>query len=424
MGNSQCNSIICQKNTSAQEDNHPFEAKDLKNNKNSIINTVRPDSQIFYTYHKHINECNKVKQSDIINNSHGNRVLMYIKELPIKAYQDNVIFQDNLIKFSKKINKDYKDDFNNSFSIRAHDDLDIDNENKKKLMSKSLGNKIIRNNKNITLKKKDNILKIKKHSNFQSENLFEYHNFKNDTINSYLLSISDRHKSNLFKESKNNIEQKINSESKCRNNLKREKYIKNILSNNISPFLKIEKPDFDSKSLNWLNEKDLNDNSRYKNLKFENKSYRIVNGQTTPKTEYLNVEKEKANFIPLCEKVKSHENSKVSFGKFFEHKIDKNSTSTLIPKTQKETENFSNITKKTNAQQIDINKIENKSFNPEIFKEILKNGTKDPIKIEKSIDDKLDLMNDNENSFIKLNNLNINKSDDILVNSFLIFLYF
>lgn len=252
---------------------------------------------------------------------------------------------------------------------------------------------------------------------YEKENFFEYRNNKDNIINSDLISMSDRHISNFNKGSSKNKKEQINFESNNRINLKREKYMKNLESNDLLVSSKKEKLDFDTKTLNRLNEINVNENNRYDNLKIENKLFENLKGSiTSTLVEDQNIKKETVIFDTLTEKLQSQQSSKVSFAQVLIQKINKNSSSNLMfsNTTQKAKEISSNTIKKMNTQQNEINKFE---YEPEMFIGKLKYG-RDPLKIEKRIDDKIDFMIDKENSFLKLNYLKINKSDDIIVISF------
>jgi len=195
MGNS-CSSIGCSENSQIQ--NKSIE-EELEYNKKFLINEKALKTQITFLDNKFIH-VNPTENSNRRNNISGNRVLMYVKEIPTKVIQEKIKQQfneSNKLSTNKTNFFEFKDDSQFKILIKSKSDFDKVSDSERKLFSKSVVGKINPNNKNNVLDpfnykknfKKTNSLSFEKTNN----------NYNNKNNNNDIVFIYEKEKLSLNK---------------------------------------------------------------------------------------------------------------------------------------------------------------------------------------------------------------------------------
>lgn len=202
MGNS-CTSIGC------SNDSLKYVKRDNENNQpeNDRINPLIEKGSkphISYLNIKYVNSNN----ADDINkktNLNGNRVLMYVKEIPTKVVKEKLRKQQLNENFGPnsitKNNLNYKDDFQHNSLVKSKGDFDKDIDNDRRLFSKSLVGKSSLNKRSNGFDAGNIKNYGRKTNHFINEN-GNVRNKKNSNNNNDILFIYGSEKSNGNKSSK------------------------------------------------------------------------------------------------------------------------------------------------------------------------------------------------------------------------------
>lgn len=177
MGNA-CSSIGCSE--ISQSFAKEKENRESVSDPNSSLYKIGSNIQISSLDNKYINSNPTINLNKKIN-LNGNRVLMYVKELPTKVVQEKIKQQtnDNFLTYSNRISHlDSQDDFQCNNSTKSKSGFEKVFENERKLFSKSLVGKSSLNNKNNILDPSNNIRK-----NFRKSNHLKYDKSNNNKNN-------------------------------------------------------------------------------------------------------------------------------------------------------------------------------------------------------------------------------------------------
>lgn len=181
MGNS-CSSLGCSENT--QFETKQKEDKDLENKNHPLFYGKGFKPQINFLNSDNINSNNENPNKRI--NINGNRVLMFVKELPTKVVQEKIRHQltenSRLVTTSRQNNIYFKDDFKCNTFVKSKSDFDKNIESDRKLFSRSLVGKTITNNRYNLVDPFDNKKNAKKSNQLKYEKTNNNKNNNNDVL--------------------------------------------------------------------------------------------------------------------------------------------------------------------------------------------------------------------------------------------------
>ncbi len=180
MGNN-CSSLGCSENLQFQ--NIPNEEKEREKEKNSSIYEKAYKPQITPLEIKYLHS-NPTENSNKKNNLNGNRMLMFMKELPTKVVQDKIKQQFNKnsnLTSCRENNVQYNDDFQCKTLVKNKSDFEKVLDSDRKLFSRSLAGKVSQNSKN-NYSDSFNIKKNIRNSNHLANDVTNNKNNNNDVI--------------------------------------------------------------------------------------------------------------------------------------------------------------------------------------------------------------------------------------------------